>query len=888
MGKKTFVDSVAYNMAGDEKLRPQYLKGLVIKNVLSNSRQGMGETINNGYIYGPAIHLRNFFNWADRNYNAIGMPTGRLSGQQSINKEVIGTAIPHAPNESVWVQDAESNYADYFWWAKQWMFENHPDIALEDTWSADINENDIITITFPDDTTTTIIPADFDKTASYIYIYYSLVKENEEGPLITGSIINLGSSTSFPSTSGWSLVSNITDPRSMNLTTTVTELREYSDGRPDEETITPTTSPANYNYNVREYTREIYLGDTGDGKIKKQIEYMNQWRDFTKTTESSSTVNTEDLGGGVTVTITTTTVTEVLLAKNSYQINYREVVSKEFSPTRIFIYRIGSGNTDLDNSVVNIENYGKFFPNIPVRLNNVFLSEDFKPEAYQLAKRAYRRSMSGKFDSLVADLEDNPNIADIDYAFIVFGVSLNVIENSSRKYIYTFFNKLREAQIGGPTVYEDFLQRRQELYENSIDWKEWAGGKKPGNPLFGEPEPEVIKIISPLKTVNRIRINNSGTLNTNYDVRIEWAYMREVFQTGLGKTGAKKDDVWLTKNGHDVYRKPSTIDPTAYDGPPPKPKEVKVEKMRVYWQYEDNAYKYIECLGLVHHNHVYAGKSVTITSHQALDDKDESGFIIPLQNSAFREMRIVDSTQMVTACCFIVFNCYVQKKQKWYQKGIFKVLLFVVVVAITVVTGGAGIGLLGLNATVGGALGFTGLAATIVGAVANALAAVALATIIEVAAKAIFGDFLGGIIASIITFLFTMSISSFHQTGSLAINWGNLMRADVIMKVMDSLGRGYAEYINSNIQDMQKSLDTFLKESEEQLENIKKQYYEEFGYGNAIIDPMMLVDSSKLILESGDTFLTRTLMTGSDIADMSFSMLNDFAELTLTLPNAYA
>ena len=57
---------------------------------------------------------------------------------------------------------------------------------------------------------------------------------------------------------------------------------------------------------------------------------------------------------------------------------------------------------------------------------------------------------------------------------------------------------------------------------------------------------------------------------------------------------------------------------------------------------------------------------------------------------------------------------------------------------------------------------------------------------------------------------------------------------------------------------------------------------EQFGAGK-VIDPMAFTTAGQGKVESMDTFLSRTLMTGMDIAETTHSMLSEFASLTLTL-----
>ena len=73
---KIYVSSTVYNLAGDEINRPDYLKSLVLGNLLTKTDMDIADTIQSGYIKGPGIKLRNFFRWAQDNYDYIGMPLG--------------------------------------------------------------------------------------------------------------------------------------------------------------------------------------------------------------------------------------------------------------------------------------------------------------------------------------------------------------------------------------------------------------------------------------------------------------------------------------------------------------------------------------------------------------------------------------------------------------------------------------------------------------------------------------------------------------------------------------------------------------------------------------------------------------------------------------------
>ena len=605
-------------------------------------------------------------------------------------------------------------------------------------------------------------------------------------------------------------------------------------------------------------------------------------------TRVTVTSNDEDMGGGVTKT-TTVTVTEDYLEENN---EYREDTQKKYAtkwePLDLFIYRIGTGIIALDDLVTQVANYGHFFPMIPFRLNNKFLSEiEGLEDEYELAKKAFSKGINGgKYSNIEAELADNEDIGDMDYIYVIYGVSLNVIDKSARRYIYEFFKRLKLNQIGGADTSQNFEDAMQAYRDAYAVWLEWRNS--------GAQTPEPILPLKPTLPENEIKIQNLGEDNSlpiNYDMRISWNFITEGEGNGLGKSGAKKNDFWIEYLGETIIENPIYTGQGSYDNGiwtgVISNNTIKYDTIRVWWQNEDDHYKYIDIAGLVHRNFIYGGNSVKITAKEALEDSEESGFLIPLHYATFREMRLVDSTQMSTACVFLVINCYVENKKKWWQSGIFSIIFVIVVAIVSVVlTGGAGFGLLGSNLALGSSLGLSGMTAAIAGSITNALAALVLTTMITKLTENM--GVLGAILGAVLSIVLTGAIQNFTSGGGFFFDFSKLMRADNILKLVDATGQGYAAYVRNGIEDMQQGLIKYQEDANKELKRVSEQFFEQFGYGGGQIDPMMFVgDNSPVIAESRDTFLARTLMTGSDVAQMSHDLLNDYVELTTTLPNAF-
>ena len=68
------------------------------------------------------------------------------------------------------------------------------------------------------------------------------------------------------------------------------------------------------------------------------------------------------------------------------------------------------------------------------------------------------------------------------------------------------------------------------------------------------------------------------------------------------------------------------------------------------------------------------------------------------------------------------------------------------------------------------------------------------------------------------------------------------------------------------------------------MEEIQKLSEEILGMTGEQIDPNMLSDAREYFGESSETFLSRTLLTGSDLAEITHALIEDFSTISLKLP----
>lgn len=302
-------------------------------------------------------------------------------------------------------------------------------------------------------------------------------------------------------------------------------------------------------------------------------------------------------------------------------------------------------------------------------------------------------------------------------------------------------------------------------------------------------------------------------------------------------------------------------------------------------------YEVIEVTNFTYANLIYKGKSVVYSGLDALNGSDgpnETGFIIPLQEQSFKESGLVYTSQLAQSTYYCVFNCYVVKKVRWYQSGIFGfVIAIVIAVVITIVTwnpaaGGAAAGAAaGTGAAAGAAVGAASstLAGAIMGAVANAIAGMIVLNIVTEVAKELFGDKVGSIIGAVASIV-VMNVANGVMNGmSVSEALTQLSSAPQMLKLANAVVSGIKDAINADTQEIYNKSQTMLQEYEQRSEEISKLQAELF---NQTLDITSITDALKSYsYEPRDSYLNRTLMTGSDIAELTMNLIHNFTDYSM-------
>lgn len=878
--KKVSVSSSLYNLAGAIEDRPDFMKDTVISHVVSGNKTSLGDSIAGSLLTGPGIRFRSFARWARTSgYSTfLSWDPGQIAFGSNIDNDVIEGKIPHAPGQVVAIQTSEIDRADYGFWADQWMLENHPDEVTAE-YEIDFNEQtNVITLEF---TTPPKIysfsPVGFDPLARYLYVSYMLIDKDIAGPWDEGAEIIVDGPEDWPDTTGWDLVETVNTPRTFDCVDTVDTVVSYSDGRPDEtsSSSTPHTDP--YTDVANAYEDAEYLGANPSGSGTSSL--------ITRVTKTvfggiaSDTVVTsvdEDIGGGVIKTTTVTTVTEFVGDRYSYKEDTRTVINDQWSDMHVLIYKEGSGDFDYDQMFAPQQDVGTFVPFIPVRYFNDMVTESTYPEQTSWNERAVRKAMNKDYDFLTKQLEDNPSLGDIDFAYAVFGVPLNTPDNSAKKYIFKLFQLLNLQGGGGSSDYDAWKVQWEAVDAIQQNWAAWqAAQSNPADPLYGTPEPA--RAIYPAAPQRKMKAYGK---KWNYHMELNWTSITEVIGSGLAKPGAKSGEVWFDSTSAEQFNEILISSGLSGD------RTYESNTVFMYWQETADTYRAMSITGLWHNYMIYGGKGVDIHGADAMNDPDESGFLIPLHEGVFREISLKDATQMSTSCSYMLLNSYQVTKQKWYTKSWFKIVLIVAAIVVTVVTmgsgSGVGAGLASIAAATTTAAAVSAAVSLVVSLAVNAVVATLLMKMLTPIATSLFGDEFGAVIAAVGTVVLMAVAGSYASGGNAADAVTALNSAPELMKMSIAALNNYDRVQMTELKDIQKDMMKLQESYAEEMEVIQNAWKQNLGSGSGSIDPTVVSEAISMQYENSESFLSRTLLLGSDIVEMTNGFISAFVPLTIS------
>jgi hypothetical protein len=161
-------------------------------------------------------------------------------------------------------------------------------------------------------------------------------------------------------------------------------------------------------------------------------------------------------------------------------------------------------------------------------------------------------------------------------------------------------------------------------------------------------------------------------------------------------------------------------------------------------------------------------------------------------------------------------------------------------------------------------------------------------------ATSIFGQKIGAIIGAIAAILALDVGTALSNGQTLASAFVSMMRVDNLIRLTNAVGNGVSQYMQSNVQDILNKTNELISSYDAQMKAVEDQTTSTLGFSGASENPLTFIDVTspvKTALQQGQitvpsetpsTYLSRTLMSGSDICDLSNGMITNFTDITLT------
>lgn len=476
-----------------------------------------------------------------------------------------------------------------------------------------------------------------------------------------------------------------------------------------------------------------------------------------------------------------------------------------------------------------------YYPIVPIRRDNVDLTDSSLSSTplYQTSEKLLEH-LGISYTGIGESINTNPDIAEIDHAYIMFGVSIDSVDKASIKYMYEYFSYLH-----GRSNY------------SALDDIFWQGGtKKSGS---------AANIISMEDAGSRMQVSYSDTF---LDVKVG----------NIGPIGHITKDI--------IVLPPESVTKTIFVGEEGDQQELllyELEKSYVVFKEQISPTQYLELTvtGLVHTNFIYDAHSVETTLAMAVTPNDHN-FIIPLNRDIVQNIGAAMRTNLMYDSLKIVFNSYVLTKVKWYESGAFSFIIKAVGIAITIMSMGADGG---WGATIALSLGL--VAGTVAFAITVFLVNTAIGMAIGEAFK-IFAKVFGADIA------FLMIMAGMAYGGYAGTTKGGLKGmpwAEELLTISNSGISGINANTAELLEDINEEILELADYSEEQLDMLKD-ISDELNAGT-LVDPMDFIKTDTVLFADNDvaSFYQRTIHTGN-VGVLSLQATQNYVDNMLALPTA--
>jgi len=295
---------------------------------------------------------------------------------------------------------------------------------------------------------------------------------------------------------------------------------------------------------------------------------------------------------------------------------------------------------DLDNTIKTITS-DKYFPVVPLRYNNVDLTADDKSDTdlYKTSKRLLK-ILDISFTDLGAKINESPDIASIDHAYVIFGADLQSNKPATLAYLNYYFDYIGTLNTT--------------VYESSDPYYYWDD----------------------LPTPNSTFTEHGLSLTLAFDSITTRTIPGKIDD---GKVGNARKTITS------VYIPPVIISTNTEGGTDYGP-EGYDHYLTLDLQITKTTIRQVVIKNLTATNYVYGSYSVVTTLDLIQNDSGNDNLIIPLEYNMTLILPNAQRTALYADCLLLVVNAVERRKLKWYEESWFQFIVLVIIIVISVIS----------------------------------------------------------------------------------------------------------------------------------------------------------------------------------------------------------
>ena len=445
---------------------------------------------------------------------------------------------------------------------------------------------------------------------------------------------------------------------------------------------------------------------------------------------------------------------------------------------------------------------GSYFPFAYFRYNKQSVNSNKTSQAYLTTEKMVKY-LGIDYESMATSINENPDIGDVEQAMMVFALPAVSNNQMDCRYLFDYFENLHYTM--GGEIQGSSLGLFSSIFRNGVK----------ANAI-------VIK-----DAQFKMTLSNNGIY-------------KQMIAGTIGPVGSYTSQ----------YSKETGVE-IAVDAETGATYPYPVIKRMHYYRHQVaiGLYEEVSVKDLTMTYYVYGNYTTT-------GDETDQILLIPIDRSIAGQYTIKEREELYTRSLHFVFNSRVVTKVKWYQRGIFKVIMFVIAVVITIYNPPAGLA----------AMQLTGAALVIAAIVINLIIGFVLQQAFRLFVK-VFGADIAQAIA-IIAIIY--GGYQMIKAGSLQGTW-----ATELLQLSNGLNSAALEDRFSDLLDEQKQFGLYAEEQQKLIDD-----------ANKLLETSHVLNPYVIYGEKPEDFYNRTVHFGN-IGTLGITAISSYVDIALTLPKIH-